>query len=128
MNVIDENLSISGFKFKPILYDYDKSNIRPDAAKELDKIVEIMRLNPTLEIELRSHTDSRGDDDYNQLLSQRRAESAAIYIINKGISGKRIAAKGFGETQLRNRCRDGVNCTEQEHQLNRRTEFVVLRY
>lgn len=128
VNVIDENLSISGFKFKPILYDYDKSNIRPDAAKELDKIVEIMRLNPTLEIELRSHTDSRGDDDYNQLLSQRRAESAAIYIINKGISGKRIAAKGFGETQLRNRCRDGVNCTEQEHQLNRRTEFVVLRY
>lgn len=128
VNVIDENLSISGFQFKPILYDYDKSNIRPDAAKELDKIVEIMRLNPTLEIELRSHTDSRGDDDYNQLLSQRRAESAAIYIINKGINGKRVAARGFGEGQLRNRCRDGVNCTEQEHQMNRRTEFVVLKY
>lgn len=128
VNVIDENLTISGFQFKPILYDYDKHNIRPDAAKELDKMVQILKLNPTIEIELRSHTDSRGKDDYNQALSQRRAESAAIYIIQKGIAGRRIAAKGFGETQLRNRCRDGVECSEKQHQENRRTEFVVLRY
>ena len=111
-----------------IYYDFDKWDIRPDAAERLDHVVTLMNDNPGLTIELGSHTDSRGDDDYNQLLSQRRAESAAIYIINKGISGKRIAARGFGETQLRNRCRDGVNCTEQEHQLNRRTEFVVLKY
>lgn len=126
--VIEDGVSIGNFKFNPILYDYDKSNIRPDAAKELDKIVQILKLNPTLEIELRSHTDSRGKDDYNQALSQRRAEAAAIYIIQKGIDGRRVAAKGFGETQLRNRCRDGVECTEKEHQANRRTEFVVLKY
>lgn len=126
--VIEEGSSIGGFKFNPILYDYDKHNIRPDAAKELDKIVQILQLNPAIEIELRSHTDSRGKDDYNQALSQRRAEAAVDYIVRKGIAGSRITAKGFGETQLRNRCTDGVECSERDHQANRRTEFVVLKY
>ena len=126
-NVIDSNLVINGIRFNPIYYDFDKWNIRPDAARELDKLVSILKLNPGIEIELRSHTDCRGDDDYNLKLSQRRAESAAIYMIQKGINGSRIAATGYGETKLRNRCDDGVDCSDEQHQANRRTEFAVVK-
>ncbi len=126
-NVIDDSLVINGIRFKPIYYDFDKWNIRPDAAKELDKLVGILQLNPGIEIELSSHTDCRGDDDYNLKLSQHRAESAVAYIIKKGIAARRITARGYGETQLRNRCEDGVDCTEEEHQANRRTEFRVVK-
>jgi len=109
-----------------IYYDYDKWTIREDARPALDKLVSIMRRNP-IEIELRSHTDSRGEDSYNQKLSDNRAISAVEYIISKGIKSGRIKAKGYGETILLNNCDDGVKCSEAEHQLNRRTEFKVLR-
>lgn len=118
---------------KPILieniyYDYDKWNIRPDAAIELDKIVHLLTENPQIIIELGSHTDSRGTDSYNQSLSQKRAESAVQYIVDNGITKDRITAKGYGETVLVNKCSNGVQCSEEEHQLNRRTEFKVTGF
>lgn len=109
-----------------IYYDLDKSNIRPDAAVGLDSLVFILKDNPGIKIELSSHTDSRADDNYNMKLSERRAQSAVDYIIGKGISKERIRAKGYGESKLINRCSNGVACTEEEHQLNRRTEFKVV--
>lgn len=106
-----------------IFYDYDKANIRPDAAIELDKLVQTLNDNPQITIELSSHTDSRGKDAYNQALSQRRAQSAVDYIISKGIDKGRITARGYGETQpvIKNAK------TEEEYQRNRRTEFKVTK-
>jgi Outer membrane protein and related peptidoglycan-associated (lipo)proteins len=116
------------FRLKNILYDFDKDNIRHDAALILDELVRIMHENPTLKIELGSHTDSRGTAEYNQDLSQRRAQSSVNYLVTRGIARSRMVAKGYGESRLLNRCADGVDCTEAEHQLNRRTEFMVLEY
>ena len=113
---------------KDIYYDFDKANIRPDAARELDKLVKILQDNPTIWIELGSHTDSRGSDVYNHLLSQRRANSAVQYILHRGISKNRITAKGYGETRLVNGCSNGVPCSPAEHQANRRTEFHIVKY
>ncbi|HNS11386.1 MAG TPA: OmpA family protein [Bacteroidia bacterium] len=108
-----------------IYYDLDKYDIREDAAIGLNKLVSIMEDNPEINIELSSHTDSRADDRYNMTLSQRRAESAVNYIVSKGVSKDRITAKGYGETMLVNRCSNKVDCSEEEHQANRRTEFKV---
>ena len=116
------------YVFNNIYYDLDKSNIRPDAAIELDKLYVILHDNPTLKIELSSHTDSRASHNYNMALSQRRAASAVAYLVNKGIDRSRMTAKGYGDTQLLNKCAKGVPCTEAEHQLNRRTEVKVVGY
>ena len=132
--VITKNLYLGAFelnkaiRIENIYYDFDKWNIRPDAAIELDKLVTILIDNPTIWIELGSHTDSRGNDRYNLDLSQKRAESAVQYIISRGIDKNRITAKGYGETQLINRCSNGVECSVEEHQLNRRTEIKILKY
>ena len=120
--VIDRPIRIEN-----IYYDFDKANIRKDAAVELDKLVAIMRENPTIWIELGSHTDSRGNDQYNQWLSQRRANSAVQYIIDRGIEKSRITARGYGESVPVNRCTNGVKCSEADHQLNRRTEFRIVK-
>lgn len=112
------------FIVKNIYYDYDKSDIRPDAAVELDKLVEFLTNNPNVSIELSSHTDYRGTDKYNYALSQQRAEAAVNYITSKGISEKRVVGKGYGKTRLINRC---VVCTEEQHQMNRRTEFKIIK-
>lgn len=114
------------FVLDNIFYDLNKSNIRPDAAVELDKLVLIMKENPNLKIELSSHTDSRGSDAYNMSLSNRRAKQAVEYIVSKGISSDRMKAKGYGETKLINRCANGVKCSKAEHQANRRTEVKIL--
>lgn len=116
------------FELENFYYDFDKYNIRPDAAVILDELVRILRDNPTLKIELSSHTDSRGSDEYNMLLSQRRAESAVDYLVSRGIARDRMVAKGYGETRLVNRCANGVGCSVEEHQANRRTEVTVLDY
>ena len=108
-----------------VYFDFDKSNIRPDAAKELDKVVQVMNEYPQLLIEAGSHTDSRGKDKYNMDLSERRAKSTVDYIVSRGISLDRITYKGYGETQLVNNCTNGVKCSREEHQLNRRTEFKI---
>lgn len=109
----------------PIYFDLAQSSIRPDAAEELTKVLEAMKIYPKLEIALGAHTDSRGRDAYNLKLSQRRARSAKNWLVYRGISPNRITAKGYGEMELLNRCSNGVKCTEEEHELNRRIEFVV---
>lgn len=111
-----------------IYYDFDKDNIRLDAQIELDKIVKFMKDNPDVKIELLSHTDSRGKEDYNLALSERRAQSAMIYIISKGIAPSQITAKGMGETKIINKCKNGIVCTDAEHEQNRRTEFVITGF
>jgi len=117
------------FKIKNIRYDLNKWEIRPDAAKELDNLVQILGDNPDIVVELGSHTDARSSDDYNLNLSQKRAEAAVAYIIKKGkIPQNRISAKGYGETKLLNNCEDGVACSEIEHALNRRTEIRITGY
>ena len=83
--------------------------------------------NPKITIELSSHTDSRGKDDYNMKLSQKRAEAAVAYIVSKGIDQSRITAKGYGESKPKNKCKNGVKCTEAEYAKNRRTEFKVTK-
>ncbi|WP_345156252.1 OmpA family protein [Pontibacter saemangeumensis] len=121
--VLNEIVKEKAIVLENIFYDFDKANIRPDAAVELDKLVQVLNDNPGISIELSSHTDARGSDIYNQDLSQRRAESAVEYIISKGIDSSRITAKGYGESRpvVRNAK------TEEEHQRNRRTEFKVVR-
>ncbi|UMB52880.1 OmpA family protein [Lutibacter sp. A64] len=113
-------------KIDPIYFDLDKSFIRPDAAIELAKVVQIMKKYPNIKIASGSHTDSRASDQYNWALSNRRAKSSVEWIISQGIDPSRITGQGYGETQLVNRCSDGVKCSEVEHQLNRRTEFVIV--
>lgn len=108
-----------------VLYDYNKWDLRPESIIELDKLVKYMKSND-LRVELSSHTDSRGNDQYNEWLSQQRSNSCVNYIISKGISPTRIIAKGYGEYRLKNRCENDVECTEEEHQQNRRTELRIL--
>lgn len=109
----------------PIYFDFDKSNIRADATIELDKVVEIMNKYPELIIEGGSHTDSRGVDAYNTVLSSKRANATVNYIIKHGINANRITAKGYGESQITNNCSNDVVCSKVDHQQNRRTEFVI---
>ncbi|MEJ8758372.1 OmpA family protein [Pontibacter sp. H259] len=109
-----------------IYYDLDKYELTPQAATELDKLVQTLKDNPHIRIELSSHTDSRQTNYYNQMLSELRAKSAVDYLIAKGIERSRVVAKGYGETQLLNKCKDGVACPEEMHQDNRRTEFKIL--
>lgn len=116
------------FKIENIYYDYNKWDIRPDAATELNKLVTILKDNPSIVVELGSHTDARSTAEYNAQLSQKRAEAAVAYIITQGIDKQRITAKGYGESKLINRCRDGVKCTEAEHQQNRRTEVRITGF
>lgn len=114
-------------KLNPIYFDLDKHNIRHDAALELAKVLAVLEEYPTMEIDIRSHTDSRASHKYNEDLSSRRAKSTGEWLIEKGIKRSRLTWKGYGETQLINGCADGVNCTEEEHQLNRRSEFIITK-
>ncbi|MDX1940790.1 MAG: OmpA family protein [Saprospiraceae bacterium] len=109
-----------------IYYDFDKSSIRAEDNQDLEALAQLMKAHPSMEIELIAHTDSRGDNAYNLTLSLRRAESAKNFLQNKGIASNRIRAFGYGESQLRNHCKDGVECAEEEHQRNRRTEVIVV--
>lgn len=112
----------------PIYFDYDKSYIRPDASYELEKVIKVMNEYPSLKIDVRSHTDSRGRDSYNLGLSRRRNSSTKNYIIQKGvINSSRITGSGYGETQLVNQCSNGVTCSDEDHQLNRRSEFIIIQ-
>lgn len=126
LNPIEEGTDIGKIlNMKPIYFDLGQSAIKPEAATELDKIVKVMKENPGMTIELESHTDSRGSDGMNLVLSDLRAKASATYIVSKGIAANRIIGKGYGETKLLNKCGSGVTCTEAEHQLNRRTEFII---
>lgn len=111
---------------KTIYYDLDKYFIRPDAAKTLDELLVILYRNPQMRIGLSSHTDSRNTSKYNVQLSQRRSQSALQYLVSRGISPKRIIVDWFGETKLVTPCPDGIPCNETQHQLNRRSEIIIL--
>ncbi|WP_243641649.1 OmpA family protein [Maribacter algicola] len=118
---------IRKLKTEMIHFDFDKSYIRTDAAKELDKLISVMNEYPQMVIKIESHTDSRGSDVYNKYLSDRRAKSTREYIISKGIAPERIqSAIGYGEERLLNECNGSVHCTEEKHYLNRRSEFIIV--
>ncbi|MFD2551240.1 OmpA family protein [Bizionia sediminis] len=111
-------------ELEPIFFDFDKSNITATAAFELDKLVQIMTKYPNMMIKVTSHTDSRGPDAYNELLSDRRAKTTVQYVVSKGIDASRISGQGMGEKEPKVNC--GSGCTEAEHQLNRRSEFIIV--
>jgi len=113
------------FGIKMIYFDLDKSNIRSEAALDLEKILVVLNDYPTMKLDIRSHTDSRASHQYNEALSDRRAKSTIQWLIKNGIAPNRLTGKGYGETQLVNKCSDGVPCTEAEHQANRRSEFII---
>ncbi|MFK7984148.1 MAG: OmpA family protein [Saprospiraceae bacterium] len=110
-----------------VYYDFNKASIRGDASASLDHLIGLLQQYPSMEIELYSHTDSRGNDGYNEQLSQRRAESAVQYITARGIARNRLLGKGYGESRLKNTCADGINCEEWQHQENRRTEVKITQ-
>ncbi len=110
-----------------IYYDFNQYIIRRGAARELEALAQLMKQYPSMEVELIAHTDSRGTTEYNLDLSLKRAQAAQNYLIQKGIDESRIKAFGYGESQIRNRCSDGVDCSEEEHQFNRRTEVKIIR-
>ena len=119
--IIDNEIVIN-----PIFFDYNKSDIRPDAAYELENIIAVMREHPSMVIKIESHTDSRGRDAYNLKLSDRRAKSTRDYLYSRGIANERIeSAIGFGESQLINNCTNDVKCSEEDHQKNRRSKFII---
>ncbi|PAM91950.1 flagellar motor protein MotB [Flavobacterium sp. IR1] len=106
-------------------FDLGKATIKKTSEPQLQKVVNILKEYPTLQLDIRSHTDSRQSSASNMILSEKRAESTKNWLIKKGIDGNRLTSKGFGETQLVNKCADGVKCTEQQHQQNRRSEFII---
>lgn len=122
LDPFEANLTID---IKNIYFDFDKHNIRPDAAAELETMLSFFKENPNVTVELGAHTDSRGSATYNEALSQRRADACVAYLISKGVPDDKIKSKGYGEYKLRNECADGVRCSEDDHQLNRRIEFTV---
>lgn len=112
----------------PIFFDFDKWDIRTDAQYELENIVDVLRVHPNMVIKIEAHTDSRGSDNYNMKLSDRRAKSTRDYLLSREIAPERIeSAIGYGETQLLNKCSNDVKCTKEEHQLNRRSYFYILK-
>ncbi|WP_430612495.1 OmpA family protein [Flavobacterium sp. JP2137] len=114
-------------KLNPIYFDFNKAEIRSDAALELAKIVASLKEYPLMSIDVRAHTDSRGKDEYNLKLSDARAKATAKWIVEQGIDSTRVTGRGLGETELLNQCSNKANCTEEEHQMNRRSEFIVLK-
>ena len=126
--LIERKDGVLKIKIGIIFFDLDKSNIRYDAAIELNKVVLLMSQYPSVVIKIESHTDSRANDQYNLELSDRRAKATRDYIISQGIAPERIeSAIGYGETQLINNCSNGVPCTDAQHQMNRRSEFIITK-
>nr|WP_298995126.1 OmpA family protein [uncultured Allomuricauda sp.] len=125
--IVNEN-GVLKIKIDNIYFDLNKADIRPDAAQELNKIVEVMKEYPKMVIKIEAHTDSRGSDRYNEKLSDRRAKSTGNYIISQGIEANRIeSAIGYGEKLLLNGCGNGVRCSNEEHDVNRRSEFIIIK-
>lgn len=121
---IDQIIQEDRVVLDPILFDFDKHNIKPQAALILDNLVQLMNANPSMVIKVESHTDSRGSAAYNKELSNRRAQSTVQYVISKGIDASRISGEGKGEEHPAVNC--GANCTEAQHQQNRRSEFIII--
>ena len=121
---VGDNIGVC-FGIQDIYFDFDKSDITPKAAIELEKILDVLNQYPNMKIDIRSFTDSRGSFKYNEKLSDRRAKSTVTWLIENKVAADRLTSKGYGESQLVNKCSDGVKCTEEEHQANRRSEFII---
>jgi outer membrane protein OmpA-like peptidoglycan-associated protein len=117
-------ITVTEVILKNVYFDFDKSNITAQGASELDKLVKVMKENPTMVIFVKSHTDSKGKSAYNLKLSEQRAQSTVQYLLSKGITKDRISGKGFGNTEPKVKC---TSCTEEEHAQNRRSEFVIVK-
>lgn len=132
MGVLSTNVTMKKLKLnetirvEDIYYDFGSSVLKPETFKQLDELVQMLRDNPQIDVELRSHTDCRGTNERNLALSQRRAEAVVNYVWKRGIAKKRITGKGYGETQPVNSCVDGIDCAEELHQQNRRTEIMIV--
>ena len=113
------------FGIKVIYFDLNEAVITKEAAFELEKILDVMKQNPSIKIDIRSHTDSRQTANYNQILSDKRAKATIDWLVKNGVDIARLTGKGYGESQLINKCSDDVQCTDEEHQANRRSEFIV---
>jgi len=124
LNPIEKIITPTEVVLNTIYFEFDKSNITKEAAFELDKLVEAMKAKPAMVVMAKSHTDSRGDDQYNMSLSNRRARSTVQYIISKGIARERISGQGYGESEPKVKC---TTCTEEEHAQNRRSEFLIVK-
>lgn len=125
LNPIQAVITEKEIILQEIYFEFNKSNITEAGAAELNKLVQIMTENPNMEINVKSHTDSRGTDKFNENLSQRRAKSTIQYVISKGIDAKRISGKGYGESELKVSC--GNDCTKEQHAQNRRSEFIIVK-
>ena len=111
-----------------ILYEYNSARLTPTSTSDIDNnLLKLLQEKPNLRVEIMSHTDSRGNDAYNMSLSQQRAQSVVNYLVGKGISRDRLVARGYGETRLKNKCSNGVSCSDEQHQVNRRTEFRIIQ-
>ena len=127
-NLIVQEDGMLKIKIGLIYFDFDKWDITSKATVELDKVVTIMKEYPAMIIKIESHTDSRGRDEYNMELSDKRAKATKDYIVSQGIESQRIeSAIGYGESRLLNECSNGVKCTEEQHDINRRSEFIILK-
>ena len=130
--VIEQNLILTegefvcDIEFKHIYFDFDKYDVRTDASTDLEKMYQILRNSSKVRVEIGAHTDSRGSSAYNYRLSNNRAASVVKYLVKRGIDKSRLIPKGYGETELKNKCADGVDCDEDQHQRNRRVEFKVI--
>jgi outer membrane protein OmpA-like peptidoglycan-associated protein len=125
LNPIEVIITETHVVLNDIYFEFDKSHITEQGAKELDKLVKVMNDHPNMVIFVKSHTDTKGSDKYNQRLSEQRAQSTVQYVISKGIKQERITGKGFGESEPKVDCKD--NCTEEEDAQNRRSEFVIVK-
>jgi len=125
--IVEDEEGFEKIKMDPIYFEYDKTDITPQAATALDGAVKLMNFYPDMVIKIEAHTDSRGSDSYNLSLSDKRAKATQEYLYSKGIATNRIlSAKGFGESRLLNKCSNGVKCTDEEHEKNRRSNFIIL--
>ncbi|MNK88271.1 Peptidoglycan-associated lipoprotein precursor [compost metagenome] len=125
VKIFDGDNLADKLKLNPIYFDLNGYNIRQSSKKELDKVVALMKDRPSISVKVNSYTDSRGRDEFNMKLSENRAKATVGYIVNAGIAQERISGEGFGETKLLNHCSNGVKCSEKEHELNRRSEFII---
>jgi len=113
------------FEVKPIYYEFNSFKLTNQSKRELDRVAIVLQDNPSLQVELRSHTDSRGSEEINDNLSNARAKSVYDYLTSKGTNTLRLKYKGYGESRLLNRCKDGIECSDEEHAVNRRTEYII---
>lgn len=124
---VKEGIDLAKLLHLPMnFFDLGKATIKKVSEPQLKKLVDVLNQYPTMKLDIRSHTDSRQSALNNQILSEKRAQSTKNWLLKKGIDASRLTAKGYGETQLVNKCADGVKCTEKQHQLNRRSEFIII--